>query len=137
MKSLQELTEEECKNIQTFSFNGKTLTCKIIKVCDGDTIKCVFDFNNNLYKMNIRLYGIDTCELRDKDEKKKELAYKAKQRVEEIINNVEKKIVNIECKHYDKYGRVLGIVHIPGNKETLNNILLNEGLAITYYGGKK
>lgn len=137
MPSVYDLTDADCNEIETFSFDGKRLVCKIIKVCDGDTIKCVFEYNSRLYKMNFRLYGIDTCELRDKDIQKRELAYKAKERVEELIESVDKKIVDVECKKYDKYGRVLAVIHVPGRDDTLNDILLNEGLAVPYYGGKK
>lgn len=137
MTSLYELSVEDCACIETFSFNGKRLICKVINVIDGDTIKCVFEYSGNLYKMNFRLYGIDTCELRDDDKQKQSLGYKAKIRLDELIGSVYKQIVDLDCKQYDKYGRVLAVVHLPGIDNTLNDILLNEGLAVPYYGGKK
>ena len=133
--SVHDITDID--NIPYFSFEGKTYECKIFKVIDGDSIKGIIYFNNNFYKINFRLYGIDTCELRDKDCEKKELAYKAKNRVEELINECTNNVVRIECKHNDKYGRILAIVHIPNKNKTLNDILIEENFAKVYYGGKK
>lgn len=136
-QSVYDIVNTDIDNIPYFSFDGNVYECKIFKVIDGDSIKGIIYFNNNFYKINFRLYGIDTCELRDKDSEKKELAYKAKSRVEELINECTGNIVKIECKHDDKYGRILAIVHLPNRNDTLNNILLNEKFAKEYYGGTK
>ena len=49
------------------------------RVVDGDTVRCTIDLGyNNYSKHSIRLIGIDTMELRDKNPHKKKLAYEAK-----------------------------------------------------------
>lgn len=36
-----------------------------------------------------------------------------------------------------KYGRVLGVLKVDGHNRTVNQILIDEGHAYTYHGGKK
>jgi len=55
-------------------------TCKVTKVKDGDTFKCESG-------VSIRVWGINTKELKSKDPKEKELAIKAKLELENTILN--------------------------------------------------
>ena len=82
----------------------------VTDVYDGDTITCKIDlgFKINAYKQKIRLYGIDTPELRG-EERERGLYYRDKLR-EKILN---KDIIlkTIKDKR-GKYGRILGIIYL-------------------------
>ena len=132
--------------------------CELIKVVDGDTIDCYIDLGFKLKtKKRIRYMGIDTWEsrTRDLDEKKKGLAAKARNK--ELLE-----AGNFKLKSFGtgKFGRVLGEVFVSpeyvgshiteciANSDSgidlssdgwvsVNDILIEEGHAYDYHGGKK
>ena len=116
---------------------------KLVRVVDGDTFDAMIDLGFDTWiKRRIRLKGVDTWEsrTRDKAEKKKGLAAKA--RTKEILLDVSCDSGLCRLKSYGtgKYGRVLGEVYvkdIDGNELCLNQALLDEGHAYVYDGGKK
>jgi len=107
------------------------------RVVDGDTVDCWIDlgFKCQVHK-RIRFYGLDTweCRTRNKEEKVKGLAAKA--RTKELLEAGKFKLLS---HGLGKYGRVLGelFVEIDEEYKSVNAILLEEGHASTYYGGKK
>ena len=120
------------KKPASFEYNGT-----LIKVLDGDTIDCWIDLGFDLkIKKRIRYMGIDTWEsrTRDLDEKKKGLAAKARNK--ELLEAGTFKIVSHGT---GKFGRVLGEVFVETENglESVNQILINEGHAYEYDGGKK
>ena len=100
--------------IQAFAFEGL-----VVGITDGDTIK-VIDSDKNLYK--IRLYGID-C-----PEKGQAFGKKAKQKASDLCY---KKTVEIEEIDTDRYGRMVAIVHLDGDK-TLSGEMIRSGYAWVY-----
>ena len=123
------------KKPAAFEYNGT-----LVRVLDGDTIDCYIDLGFDLkIKKRIRYMGIDTWEsrTRDLDEKKKGLAAKARNK--ELLEAGTFKIVSHGT---GKFGRVLGEVFIeilePARRlESVNQILIDEGHAYEYDGGKK
>jgi len=123
------------KKPASFEYNGT-----LVKVLDGDTIDCYIDLGFDLkIKKRIRYMGIDTWEsrTRDLDEKKKGLAAKARNK--ELLEGGTFKVVSHGT---GKFGRVLGEVFIEnsltdGGLQSVNQILINEGHAYEYDGGKK
>ncbi len=136
------------KKPASFEYNGT-----LVKVLDGDTIDCYIDLGFDLkIKKRIRYMGIDTWEsrTRDLDEKKKGLAAKARNK--ELLEAGVFKIVSYGT---GKFGRVLGrnlcitrcskvMIKISENVDkssdglvSINDILINEGHAYEYDGGKK
>lgn len=150
-------------NTPFFSLAGKTLVGRVVGVYDGDTLTVVTSIFNEFFKFQVRLKGIDTCEMKSKNEKAKELAHKARTRVidkllepyglrqseEEGDKHFFDKhvvIVQIECSEFDKYGRVLAdifpvVSQLPDtvqfSKESLAVTLINDGLAYSYEGKTK
>jgi len=109
---------------------------KLDRVIDGDTVDAYIDlgFDISVHK-RIRLAGIDSPESRTRDleEKKKGLA--AKERLKEILASD-----NIIMKSHGKgkYGRVLGELYVEKDQEiSVNEILVREGHAKEYFGGKR
>jgi micrococcal nuclease len=133
-KSSPDLKDATVKNTPWFGIKDFTIAAKVVKVYDGDTCTCVFDtYGLGLYKHSVRLVGIDTPEIRGKSPEEKEAAIKVRDFVREKILG---QIVNLECQGSDKYGRVLGIITGPSG-EVINDLLVSNGMALKYDGGKK
>jgi len=134
------------KKPASFEYNGT-----LDRVLDGDTIDCFIDLGFDLkIKKRIRYMGIDTWEsrTRDLDEKKKGLAAKARNK--ELL---EAGVFKIVSHGTGKFGRVLGEVFVSPDSVghevaenvdrsadglvSINDILINEGHAYEYDGGKK
>lgn len=134
--SQQEFSKDVAKydynNTKTFSFEGQTLDCKVVKVYDGDTIWVVFRLYHDFYKMKIRLAGIDTPEIKSKNFKEKEKGKLARDYLSHLIYY---KIVKIDFGKYDKYGRVLGTIFYNG--KNINQVMIDKGFAYKYNGGTK
>ena len=126
---------------------------RIVNVHDGDTITVIMNIFNGYYKLDIRLIGIDTCEMNSKLDEAKKLAINARNRILQLIGiniNINEELTSkdiikflndkvyilwIECGDNDKYGRILANVFI--NNESIGDILIKEHLAIKYDGGTK
>lgn len=130
-----------------FSFSGRKIQAKIVSVYDGDTCTAIFRMldepntknkpNVPLIQYKIRMIGIDTPELKPllstpNRDKVVERAKEAKKIVEDKILN---KIVILDCKGFDKYGRILAVITI--NNLNLNQWLLDNHYAVNYDGGTK
>ena len=108
---------------------------KVIKVYDGDTITIQFRLpykESPLYKISVRLNGLDCPELKTKNLIEKQCSQIAKQKVSDLLfgQTVEFKNVSME-----KYGRLLADVYFKG--KSVNQWLLDNHLAVGYDGGTK
>jgi endonuclease YncB( thermonuclease family) len=139
-------TEESFRNhgINTpeLVLNGIKTLARVVKVIDGDTITVVIPLFDSFYKYNIRILGIDAPELHSTNVILKELALKARNRLVELIGDgsdfeTNVHLVYLECKEYDKYGRLLCDVYTREKTTLLSNVLLNEKLAYEYSGKRK
>jgi micrococcal nuclease len=123
----------DVENINFFSFEGLKTYCFVSSVYDGDTVTVIFYHKREPIKYKVRLYGIDTPEIRTRDKKEKELGYKARDFLREIILE---KTVLVEFMKYDKYGRILGVFY-DKNNNNINQIMIDNGHAKEYFGGTK
>ena len=129
----------------------KEYECTLIKVLDGDTIDCYIDLGFNLKtKKRIRYMGIDTWESRTRDLEEKAKGLKAKARNKELL---EEGVFKLKSFGTGKFGRVLGEIFVSPDAVghevaegvdkssdglvSINDILINEGHAYEYSGGKK
>jgi endonuclease YncB( thermonuclease family) len=108
---------------------------RVIKVYDGDTItiasKLPFD-NSPLYRLSVRLNGIDAPEIKGKTDDEKIAAKQVKDALSNLILN---KYVTLKNIQSEKYGRILADVYI-GDLH-LNEWLIKEKYAVKYDGGAK
>jgi len=105
----------------------------VTNVIDGDTIDANVDLGFHVFtKIRFRLYGIDTMETNDKDPEKRELAKRAK---DYVLDRILNRNIRIRSRKTDKYGRWLGEIYM--NDVNLNEELINEGLAVSYFGGTR
>jgi len=113
-------------------------SCKLDRVVDGDTCDALIDLGFNTFvKKRIRFKGVDTWEsrTRDLDEKKKGLAAKAF--TKDLLENSDEGKFSIISYGTGKYGRVLGELFVKGHEKSVNQLLLENGHAYEYEGGKK
>lgn len=114
---------------QPFYYN-----CTLDRVVDGDTIDVHIDlgFEVSLREQRVRLAGIDTPESRTRNLEEKKLGLAAKERLKELCGE-ELQLLSLGK---GKYGRILGIPHTKEG-EDICQILIKEGHAVEYWGGKK
>ena len=134
------------KKPASFEYNGT-----LVRVLDGDTIDCFIDLGFDLkIKKRVRYMGIDTWESRTRDKAEKVKGLAAKARNKELL---EAGTFKIKSFGTGKFGRVLGEVFVSpdavGHEVTdeidrssdglvsINDILIAEGHAYEYSGGKK
>ena len=105
---------------------------QIVEVYDGDTFKIDLPSQHPLFgdDISIRVLGIDTPELKGSSDEVKALAYKAKNRTQELLSDA--KTIELKNPQRDKYFRVLAEVWIDG--ESLGEKLKSDGLAKDYDG---
>jgi len=108
---------------------------RVIKCYDADTITIASKLpykESPLYRLSVRLSGIDAPEIKGKSEEEKELAKQARDFVSNLILN---KYVRLENVESEKYGRILADVYI--GDVHLNELLIKERYAVKYGGGTK
>jgi micrococcal nuclease len=132
------ITSVQNKNINwddTIPFTFPITGGQVIKVYDGDTItiasKLPFE-TSPLYRLSVRLNGIDTPEIKGKKDDEKNAAKNARDALSSIILNKYVRLENIES---EKYGRILADVFIGDIH--INELLVSERYAVKYDGGKK
>lgn len=148
-------SKNDITNTNEISLNGISTHARLIDILDGDTITCILPFLNKFFKFHIRLEGIDTCEMKSKNELLQKKAIKAKNFVlnkltdesfEESTSrhNIQKYlkenivIIWIECKHFDKYGRLLGNIYsLSDTCTSISEHLIENKLAYKYHGDTK
>jgi len=105
---------------------------------DGDTVDVTLDLGFDiLYNNRIRLYGINTPESRTRDLEEKERGLAAKDRVKELCPVGSKITLRTTKDGRGKFGRILGEIFIPGVVQSVNQLLVEEGHAVEYDGGKR
>ena len=106
-----------------------------IRNYDGDTI--TFNLSglhpNTGKKINIRVNGIDTPEIRGKCEKETYNAQQAQQMVADIIKDAEQ--ITLKNMERGKYFRIAADVIVDG--ENLADTLIEAGMAVRYGGRRK
>ena len=122
-----------------------TYNAKVVKVVDGDTIDALVDLGFDTWKqVRIRMHGINAPESRTRNLEEKKLGLAAKARLKEILKENKNKFILVS-HGVGKYGRCLGEIYVentyndnPNLPEiSVNRILINEGHAKEYYGGKR
>jgi micrococcal nuclease len=106
---------------------------KIERIIDGDTVDVSIDLGFNLTTVQrVRLKGIDAAETRTKDLTEKAQGLVAKAWLEKELSREGEWV--IETTKEDKYGRILGTLYLVGDPVTVNERMLNEGIAEPYSG---
>ena len=119
----------------TIAFTMPITGGQVIKVYDGDSITIAAYLpieNSPLYRFSVRLNGIDTPEIKGKDEDEKKAAKEAREALSNLILHKNIILKNIET---EKYGRILADVYL--GELCINDWLIKEKYAVKYDGGTK
>jgi len=114
-----------------------------LKVVDGDTIDAEIDLGFDIkVKKRVRFMGINAPESRTRDLEEKAKGLAAKDRVKQLLEGC--KNITLKSHGVGKFGRCLGELHldiVDGQEKltlvSLNELLINEGHATKYDGGKR
>lgn len=120
---------------ETVEFTYPITSGHVIKVYDGDTITIASKMpyeNSQLFRFNVRLNGIDTPEIKSKDENEKALAKKARDSLSQLIMNKNIALKNVKN---EKYGRILADVYLDDLH--INKWMIEQQFAVEYDGKTK
>ena len=120
-----------------------TYKIKLDRVVDGDTIDAYIDLGFDVsVKKRIRFMGINTPESRTRDLEEKARGLAAKDRVKQLLEGAD--VIQLQSHGVGKYGRCLGELSIDivdGKQgltmQSVNELLIKEGHAVEYHGGKR
>ena len=120
-----------------------TYKAKLQRVVDGDTIDATIDLGFDVFvKKRIRFSGINAPESRTRDLEEKARGLAAKDRVKNILE--ENINFTLHSEELGKFGRVLGKIYLSkiDGRDCLTQVCLNDQLikekhAVTYFGGKR
>lgn len=140
MDTTNDLQNYNYNNTEFFSLNGISCECRIVDILDGDTLTVIIPVHNFYYKFIIRLYGIDTCEIKSKNNFLHNKGIDAKNKVISLLctanninpfyctnlskNDIKEFFKNnfikahIKCLHFDKFGRTLAEIFLPKKQES-------------------
>jgi len=114
----------------------------VLRVVDGDTIDAQIDLGFHTHRnIRVRLYGINTPEVRTRDAEEKVRGKAASARVSELLDKADKII--LKSHGVGKFGRCLGeltLIHFREAEDDqwdLTETLLAEGHGVPYFGGKR
>ena len=120
----------------TVEFIPPFATGQVVKVYDGDTITIASKLPGNqegpLYRVQVRLAGIDTPEMKTANDDEKVVARQAQQALSDLIMG---KVVILKNTSNEKFGRLLADVYL--NDLHINRWMLDRRYAIPYDGGTK
>jgi|Laugrespbdmm15sd_2_1035082.scaffolds.fasta_scaffold00147_10 endonuclease YncB( thermonuclease family) len=163
MEQMEQMEQLKKYDISTpfFSLQNINTYGRLVDIYDGDTMKIILPVMGTYFKFNVRLNGIDTCEIKSHNIENKNKAIKARNRICEMIETIHGNyadaklethkeikeylnsitcIIFVKCYKFDKYGRLLVDIYIDHetvNCKSISEILLSENLAYAYDGGTK
>jgi len=104
---------------------------KINRIIDGDTIDLDIDLGFGItLSHRVRLKDINAAETKTLDLEEKAKGLVAKEWLKKELSREGEWI--IETVKEDKYGRILGTLYFVGDPVTVNERMLNEGIAKPY-----
>lgn len=138
MDLINRLKELNCSDIKKFSFEGIETYARVDHIYDTDTLTIIFEWFNQMIKINVRLDGIDAPEKKSKIKSESDACKKGIELLNNLIND---KIVHVTLGKYDKYGRILAKINtlepIEDEITCINEYLIKYNYVRSYDGGKK
>lgn len=104
---------------------------KFKRIIDGDTVDVNIDLGFGIVlSQRVRLKGVNAAETRTLNAEEKAKGLSAKEWLVKELTKEGEWI--IETTKEDKYGRILGTLYLVGEPVTVNERMLNEGVAVPY-----
>lgn len=145
------LTNARWDNTPEMTLDGHVTEARVLDVYDGDTMTVAMPWKDGVYRFTLRLLGINAEEIKGTAGDVKERANAARVLLAQNVSNgrfqIDSKMtraalrkaldahdcrVRVECKAFDKYGRVLANVYSTQEGACLSKILLDSGLVRSY-----
>lgn len=129
------------ENTPAFSLSGLKCIGKVLHVYDGDTLWLAVAYpGRKVYRYRVRMYGYDAPELHPTKntphvDRIVEAAKRSTEKLKELVTQTA--FVDVEFFAYDKYGRPMVKLTVPGQAQTINEQMVQGGFGVEYYGGKK
>lgn len=129
------------KTFHEFDLRSQTIPAKVLSVYDGDTITIGYKYRGTYWKSPLRIYGIDTPELKPSRSGRTEESITEEKKAAEkardyLSGRILGKLITVNFnKSNDKYGRLLGEVFL--GKESLAETMICLGYGYRYEGGMK
>lgn len=104
-----------------------TYSAHVTAVYDGDTVTVDIDLGLKIWQRGekLRLYGINAPEMRGEE---REQGIVSRDRLRELILDQDV-IIKTYLDKSGKYGRLLATIYLDGIEKSVNQILVDEGLA--------
>ncbi|MBY0353969.1 thermonuclease family protein [Candidatus Babeliales bacterium] len=113
---------------------GNAIVSKLVNVYDGDTFTVQVDgWPEIIREVSVRVFGIDTPEMKDKNPAVKQRAQEAKEFAKGALEAAN--VIELRELQRDKYFRILAKVYVDG--QNLAEMLIAANLAVSYDGGTK
>ena len=113
-------------------------SARLQRVVDGDTCDALIDLGFDTWvKKRIRFFGVDTWESRTRNKEEKVKGLAAKAYAKDLLENSDEGKFLLKSHGVGKYGRVLGELFVKGHDTSVNQLLIENGHAYKYEGGKK
>jgi len=102
------------ETVENFKLYPDVKVSRLLRVIDGDTFACDIEEHSAIAGKNIsiRLRGINTPELRSKNEEERKFANLEKQRLSDLLHNA--RTIELRNLGRDKYFRINADVYIDG-----------------------
>lgn len=128
-------TESGAASASQIATTGNIFTLtpeEIVSIYDGDTFKIDLAGVHPLFgdDVSVRLFGVDTPEMRGSEDRVKVLAEKARKLTEQALMGAEK--IELKNPQRGKYFRIIADVYVDG--ESLAALLMKAGLGKAYDG---
>jgi len=122
-----------CDIAKPYTLEGRSVLGRVSRVIDGDSMHVSMPIDGHIWTFPCCLAGIDCPEIRTRNSREKELGYKAKKHVEDLVGN---SIICLKLGEFDKYGRLLTTIY---TSESINvaTSLIENNLGREYHGGKR
>jgi len=117
-----------------------TYKATLDRVVDGDTVDLNIDLGFHVWfnSTRVRLRRVDTPEKRTKDLLEKHFGLLASDFVlDKLINAKKITVRTVIDGRQDKYGRILGEIHVDDESMSLNDQLIEKRYAVSYEGQNK
>jgi micrococcal nuclease len=111
---------------------------KLDRVVDGDTIDVSVDLGFDTWKkVRVRMMGMNAPESRTRNLEEKARGLAAKDRLAEILELENEGKFILVSHGVGKFGRCLGEILFEDSDISANQMMINEGHAVEYTGGKR
>lgn len=126
------------QNTKAFDLTGRIKLAKVLYVHDGDSLTISFIHRSHVWKLGVKLYGINAPELYPEPnaENRNLIITKAARARDSLREKVHNKYVFVEFQERDKFGRwLVTIVTQRRNrrKDNVNDWMISQGMAVRYF----